>query len=325
MNMKRVLYIVIFSGLLAACSGYQNSTSLGGDDNSQPRTLVAGDEIVKLMNGDYFKVVQNCGSLARPAFLCTGILLRVTNPDTSYHSWDPSPASVKSGGVSFSYLRSDARFSVVAFGYLNGIILYPYSFAGSDKNTNIDVMCFFPLDGWTDGRADAGCGNYSQDLIGWSRPCQLQNITTAAGWKNHYDLSGANKNIWQCGFITSEQKLPHMTATPFYEGIKAMATVPAVSFAQQNELRLATWSTTDAGYPANLPIEAFFYVYRQNRVQSRAAIVKGLQGAQHDQQDYYNLTKIVVPIVRLSLPSTLTTTAPIFSYSDSDQVVQSSR
>lgn len=109
----------------------------------------SGQETADLMNSNYEKVVDNCGSPSRPAFLCSGILFRGTDPDTSYNSWDPSPASVKSGGVSFSYLRKDAKYSKLAYSYLNGFVFYPYSYAPNGKNTNLDVMCMFPIDAAT--------------------------------------------------------------------------------------------------------------------------------------------------------------------------------
>nr|WP_246237960.1 DUF2599 domain-containing protein [Pseudomonas akapageensis] len=78
-----------------------------------------------------------------------------------------------------------------------------------------------------------------------------------------------------------------------------------VSFAENNELRLATW---DDGRGASLPIQAFFYLQG------------GLAGAQDDQKDFLKTTGQVVPIIELVLPSDRTKEAQ-FLYKEADQAV----
>lgn len=320
-KMLGMIFLLFSSSSYALMNASSETSSF---DKKSNRAVITGQQIADYMNVDYNNVVENCGSASRPAFLCSGVLFRATNPDTSYNSWDPSPASVSSGGVSFSFLRKDSKFSKLAYGYLNGFVLYPYSYAPDDKNTNIDILCAFPVDGGTDTRSEQGCGA-RKEYPTQSRPCQEQGITTGEGWAAHFlsvSNSGVqgrfdNRNVHQCGFTTRENSTYNGTAA-FYQMIKGMAKIPDLSFKEQNELRLATWDTSATGYPNNFPIEAFFYIYKQNVLYT--PIEKGLIGAQHDQSSYYEKTGIWVPVIRMSLPVTITEDAS-FSYSENDQKI----
>lgn len=73
--------------------------------------------------------------------------------------------------------RADSTFSRLAYAYVNGLIFKPYMSAGSDK-LQPEVLCVFPIDAWTDGRANHGCGAHNQYPTE-SGPCQSQGITTA--------------------------------------------------------------------------------------------------------------------------------------------------
>lgn len=278
-----------------------------------------GQQIADYMNSNYQKTVENCGSATRPAFLCSGVLFRATNPDTTYNSWDPSPSSNSSGGVSFSYLRKDAKFTKLAYGYLNGFVFSPYSYAAEGKNTNIDILCMFPIDADSNARADKGCGANS-NYPSVSDSCQSQNITTADEWISHYNSTTGNKHQHQCGFSVSEHSSYNGTKG-FYQAILSMSKITSGALDEQNEVRLATWGTDTTNYPATLPIEAFFYIYQQDRI--RTPIEKGIVAAKNDQSTYYKLTGLWVPIVRMSLPLNSTEDAT-FSYSDADQEITQS-
>lgn len=168
-------------------------------------------------------------------------------------------------------------------------------------------------------RSQHGCGVYP-GFESTSSPCQEQNITTASQWKAHYNNSSNNKHLHQCGFTTSEQSSFNGTEA-FYQAIVAMSKIPTESFNEQNEIRIATWDTKADGYPGNMPIEAFFYIVKQNRIYT--PIEKGLKGAQNDQQEYYNKTGIWIPIIRMALPI-LDSQDAYFSYAEADQKVKES-
>ncbi|WP_139375551.1 hypothetical protein [Serratia marcescens] len=67
--------------------------------------------MAEMLTNNYKKTVSSCGDLEEPAYLCSGVMFKGTNPSERYNSWDPSPASVKSGGVFFSYLRKYVAFN----------------------------------------------------------------------------------------------------------------------------------------------------------------------------------------------------------------------
>lgn len=270
----------------------------------------SGAETARYLTMDYGNTAQDCDGTSTPAFLCSGVLLRGTDVySTAYHTWDPSPDSVSSGGVSFSYLRADSKFDKLAYSYNNGYIFFPYFYAPDDEgiDTNIDIMCSFPVDGGTNSRNSKGCGASSK-YPSTSGPCQSQGIYTADEWYSHY-IKGNEDNLYQCGFTTSDDSSED-TAAGFYQSILSMAKIASLSFNQQNELRLATWTQ---GKQNSLPIEAFFYLSGNQT---------GLASAQSNQKDFYNSTtnNIWVPVIEVRLPSTQSQDAT-FSYNSGDQLI----
>lgn len=263
----------------------------------------SGGDAQRHLTERYNDVRVNCGKTSQPAFLCNGVMLRATAHSAAYHSWDASPASHASGGVSFSYLRKDARYNKLAYGYVNGYIYLPVFFAGNKLTP--EVLCSFPIDAGTNNRADKGCG--AVPSISGSGPCQDQGIYTAAAWYSHYKSVTSSPHSHQCGFNVRDA-LDSGATTAFDASVKAMDLMGNESFNQQNELRLQVWAD---GLGAQLPLEAFFYL---------SGSTKGRQDAQSDQLDFKNTTGLSIPIISMSLPQT-TAASATFSYVPGDQVV----
>src|SRR6187402_1816788 len=266
------------------------------------RVPARGAEVAAELTAQYNDKRADCGAVNRPAFLCSGILFRGTVPSDAYHSWNPSPISQTRGGVSFSYLRADAKCDRLAYGYANGLIFKPYLSTESTK-LKPQILCAFPVDGWTNDRANKGCGahpNFSNESVA----CQSQGIKTAQQWVTHFNQTSANKNTHQCGFDVSDSNTGQ--AAYFAASLAARPLIAAESFIQTNELVIATWAQMDD--PSPLPIQAFFYT------------TGGLAGAQHDQKDYYAHAGTVIPIVAMKLPSTAAKDATII-YNENDQAV----
>jgi len=270
----------------------------------------SGADTARYLTEDYANTAKDCGGSTTPAFLCSGVLFRGTDTySTSYHAWDPSPSSQTSGGVSFSYLRADSKYSKLAYSYNNGFIFYPYFYAPDDVgiDTDIDIMCSFPIDAATLSRDDKGCGaheSYPND----SGPCQDQGIFTADEWYAHY-VEGNRSHTYQCGFIVADEST-YDVADAFYQSILSMATIASESINEQNELRLATWAQ---GKQDSLPIDAFFYIKDS---------ASGLSSAQKNQQDFYNTTNppVWVPVIQLTLPANENLDAE-FIYQTADQLI----
>ncbi len=193
-----------------------------------------GPQIAAYLTEAYHNKLNMCrNNPSAPAFLCSGVMLRATQHSTQFHFWNPNPTST---GVSFSYLRADAKFSKLVFGYHNGFILYPYFFKPVGK-IEPEILCFFPVDGATTPRADQGCGQ-SPGIVS-SRPCQSQGINTAAQYIAHYNQQ-TNKYGHLCGFDVSDD-LNQAATTAFNEAIKAQGMGGTFAFNTQNEFRLAKW------------------------------------------------------------------------------------
>ena len=259
----------------------------------------AGAAVATNLTSRYNDIRQDCGKPSMPAFLCRGIILRSTVPSNAYKSWNPSPHSQSSGGVSFSYLSKDAKFTGLVFGQKNGFIFYPV-LARPAGTREIEVLCAYPLDGATQLREKPGCGAhpYSPDR---SRRCQTIGVTTAEQW-----IANRRANTWNLCSFDVRDAMNDLGATSFYQTIRAHQL--ANFFAGPHdyiELVMATWPQN---IPNELPIEAFFY------------LDGGLAGARHDQTDFYNSTGGgVKPIIKIVLPTQASADAQ-FIYNEADQV-----
>ncbi|MDK2374860.1 N-acyl homoserine lactonase [Serratia fonticola] len=267
---------------------------------------------VLALTANYNNVVENCGSAGRPAFLCSGVIIRVTKASPNYHAWDPSPLAKKRGGVSFSYLRKDIPFDRLAGSSGSGIIYYP-SMSKPEGKGRAEVLCSFPSDGYTDTRpSKAGCGPniaYPKN----SDDCQTMGIQDAAAWyKNFYQgVTGRERYKHQCAFNV-DIKTPN-SAVAFRESIKAQQLLkkdkPDLPW---NELIIKTWETDVKGITIEaekLPIQAFFYTFGKTN---------SLSDARFYQRDYYETTRIMIPIVGITLPKD-GTDAIQFYYNEMDQ------
>ena len=254
-----------------------------GDRTSEVMAAGTGPQIAAYLTEAYHNKINMCrGNPSAPAFLCSGVMLRATQHSTQFHFWIPNPSST---GVSFSYLRADAKFGRLVFGYNNGFILYPYFFKPYGK-IEPEILCFFPVDGGTSSRPDQGCGQ-SPTFVS-SRPCQSQGINTAAQYITHYNQQ-PGKYGSLCGFNVRDE-LNQGATTAFNEAIKAQGQGGTFAFNTQNEFRLAKWGQN---LGSTLPIEAVFYINDT-----------GKAGAQYDQRDFKTQTGIWIPAIRITLPST---------------------
>jgi len=273
---------LLLSFLLVACQTAEGPLERYGS------AIYSGQSVAEKLNARYADTRGNCGSLSKPAFLCSGVILRITTYSPDYDSWDPSPNSIELGGQSFSYLRKDSKFSRLAWHLGNGYILYSIFGAPADK-LDPDVLCLFPIDGYSDNRSGERCGIYSDNNAS-SRPCEDQDITTAEQWLSLYSAQNQS-NSRLCSFNVRDDR--NILAGPaFYSGLKArsMGAPSDKRFTQHNELVLKTWGS---GLGKTLPIEAFFYTD-----------AKGLESAIKDRRNFLGKTGIMLPLIKLNLPST---------------------
>ncbi|WP_052130801.1 hypothetical protein [Erwinia typographi] len=288
--------------------------------NALSASRMSGKDIAARLAQNYNNIVADCGA-GKPAYLCSGITLRGTSPALDRFALDPSPSSVKSGGVSFSYLRKDTAFWRLAYHYQNGYILYNKQALPDEVTYNLQNLCYFPEDGGTDVRSDAGCGA-TPDFPDISGPCQAQGVTTAEQWIAHFNIAPAGSNKWhhQCGFDIRETG-QYDSAASFYQGLLTRNILHKGGLVEQNEIRIASWDTKEPGYPEKFPVQAFFYIYTgEDSAKITGSVVKGIDGARYDQFLFYQRTKIWVPVIRITLPQNKPEEAK-FQFIESEQRV----
>jgi hypothetical protein len=203
--------------------------------------------------------------------------------------------------VSFSFLRDDAKYAKLAYGYTHGFIVYPEVFRPGVA-TELAILCSFPIDADSDARSENGCGANAA-YPAESGPCQRQGITTAAGWVAHYQGGppGNNPRRRQCGFTVAEGTTN--SAAIFKASIDAEAGLGVETFNVQNEVIIGSWKNT----PDKVGVEAFFY--------SAAA---GLADARSEQADFQRTVGAWRPLIKITLPATQAAQAT-FEYRPADQ------
>jgi hypothetical protein len=290
--MKRIIFLVLL--LISACVDHPIQPAAP----SAITTLAeSGPVVVAHLRERYNDLSTQCSVATRPAFLCSGIILRGTQYSTQYHSWNPNPAAAS---VSFSYLRADSKFNHI-YNSKSGFIFRPWAYLQPGQIFP-KILCFFPIDGATSGRDQSGCGQY-RPIGAATRECQSQGITTAPQWLNHYNSTPGDGYGRQCGFSVRDE-LDAAATSAFNEGLKAHTSVyGAIMY---NELVVEKWAQ-DIG--SILPVEAFFYLSTADKFT-----------AQHDQKDFYSETGLAVPIILITLPANNTGTAT-FQFIPADQAI----
>lgn len=267
--------------------------------------------VVKQIESWYSDTRSNCG--IDPAVDCSGVMLRAThrwdekvgNPEKvpastdplKYHVWNPSPASVASGGISVSWMRADQiAYRDPGLSANNGIIFTPRQFV-NDPDKKLNVVCAFPIDAWTDFRSERGCLDNNRTAE-TEDSCQALGISDAAGWTRHFNSvqasSTSDRHQKQCGFSLKKSLGRAQRTEAFKDFIAARQAIANTRDAleTQTELRVATWNND------KVPVAAFFY-----------NVAAGRKQAMKNQFDYYQHTGSWVPVVRFDFPQTVNSTA----------------
>jgi hypothetical protein len=262
----------------------------------------------------YASTPVNCGSDSRPAFLCSGIIMRDADFSTSFRAWDPSPTQIAKGGVSFVYIRKDSKFLMYT-GFTKGYIIFPELERPAGK-TKLMMECIFPMDGSTDYRRDHGCGQGPYPNYVASDRCHILQpaVSTAAQWVNHYYNNGAAyRSLHQCAFSVPDSANQHAAPT-FNAALASMALLNSThqneSFNTWNEMLVDVWGQ---GLGRTFPIKAFWY--RTN------GQTNGLADAQKIQHDFLCSSTgggVLLPLIRV-MPPRSPTEDFIFQYNEADQ------
>ncbi|HEY0332984.1 MAG TPA: DUF2599 domain-containing protein [Stenotrophomonas sp.] len=267
-----------------------------------PARADVGSDTADLLNLMYQDTRQDCGSPSLPAFLCSGVLLRGTTPSTAYQFYSISPKNKARGGVSVSYLRTDAKFKTLAYGYKSGFI-FDATQDNPEDHQDYKVLCSFAIDAATDNRDQNGCGDSARTPNDVEKFCDQMGITTAEQWLELYRSKSPSHSA-QCGFDVREGSAG--AADSFYQSIRAMGLISDESFNEDNELIMAPWEIDPPNSPSIL---ASFFVNASGR-----------EGARLNQIQWYQAAKQFLPAIEMQLPQTMADEAT-FVYKAVDQAI----
>jgi hypothetical protein len=261
--------------------------------------LSDGQRVANELNQQYATTSNTCPG-NKAAFYCNGVLTRVTDASTAFHAWNPSPTSVKLGGVAFSYMKAGLSMNRLAHGKLQGLILKPAEEFAQNGGYPLTVLCAYAYDANSVSRSLSGCGA-NLDFPADSGTCASLRITTLAAWRTHfqkYPITSYLRFHHQCSLGTDQAS--------FALSLAAREN-PAAELAAyaHNEIIIQTWPQNTN----NLPIKAFFYWYTGTGT-------SGLEAAKFMQQDFYRITARKVPVIRVIAN---TSDTQIFSYHASEQ------
>lgn len=265
-----------------------------------------GEQTAQLLNLMYNDTRQDCGSPSRPAFLCSGVIVRALWPSTAHPFYTVSPKSQANGSVSASYLRKDAKFEKLYSGLSSGYIFDAVLDNPAD-HSDYKVLCAFPKDGGSEFRDQNGCGDSSRSAA-VEKLCDQMGVATAEQWLAYFRKNG-NSYYGQCAFDVREKRTG--TAKAFYQAVRATSMIRDQQFngdlLQENELVLSPWAIDPPRSPSLL---SSFYTDES-----------GVEGARLYQIQWYQAAKRFLPAVQLSLPRTAQQEAA-FSYDPARQAIQ---
>ncbi|MDF9618044.1 hypothetical protein P5705_10350 [Pseudomonas entomophila] len=222
--------------------------------------LDTGERVAARLNQRYADTQAQCAD-GSPSYNCNGVLIRATSASTGFHSWNPTEASNRRDGVSWTYLRADTgilRLASNAPGLIFNRLEIPFTH-------KVRMRCAYP--------ANAGTNSVPNSC---RASCLSQNITTVPAWQRSYGRNPASS----CAFSME----PTPSAAQYQLNIDVRASAGA-----HNEIIIGAWPPN---IPEKLPIEAIYYP-----TGSRPS----LAGAQYIQWDYFRETKKRVPIVQVNL------------------------
>ncbi|WP_150808764.1 hypothetical protein [Pandoraea sputorum] len=255
--------------------------SFGFDETDQ---MDEGFRVVERLTKRYLDTSPSCNGGTKAAFYCDGVLIRLVAVK-DMPVWNPRADYIVRDGVSFTYLRADAKVTALLAGRGGtGFIMKEFN---APAGQPLIMKCSFPSDAGTAARADS-CRSNAEGKF-----CDELGVTSYAIWYARYANGGSTL---QCPFRPD--------AASFQLSITIRRDFPGdVIFGyRHNELTMKPWPPN---VPASLPLEAFVAV---GDVFADARII---------QQGYFEATGRFLPIIRVDVAATPT---QIFTYVPADQI-----
>lgn len=189
--------------------------------------LNTGERVATWLNQRYADTQAQCAD-GSPSYNCNGVLIRATSASTGFRSWNPTDASNRRDGVSWTYLRADTgilRLASNAPGLIFNRLEIPFTHS-------VRMRCAYPANAGTNGVPNSCRAS-----------CLSQDITTVPAWQRSYGRNPASS----CAFSME----PTPSAAQYQLNIDVRASAGA-----HNEIIIGAWPQN---IPAQLPIEAIYY------------------------------------------------------------------
>ncbi|WP_150624103.1 hypothetical protein [Pandoraea captiosa] len=214
--------------ILRVMFGPQGTTAFGYDERDQ---LDYGYTTVANLNARYADTKKVCPG-GRSGYYCSGVVIRTTGWGTSFKSWNPSPNSVESNGVSFSFIRADAHVRALYWKPGDaGIIMNEFA---TPVERPMVMRCIYAQD----------AGTYLPDRCAQLAACKDVGVNSVETFVLYMRLHGP------CRFdVDPEAFQLSLDVRPFFPGGGA---------SRWNEAILALWPQD---VPLQIGIEAFFFMY----------------------------------------------------------------
>lgn len=257
---------------------------------------LTGAQVAQLLNTRYNAAAAACVG-NRPAYFCSGVLVRGVAADHAGVFWAHSPDAIAQGAESFTWLRVD--LSTAAVEQKNGVV-FTDAFTAVGQGKTLEVLCVYPFVAGAQGtRPDFGCGLPARLLRQETdvSSCAALGIVDAEQWLAHFRQQDFQPNL-QCSLSTQDP-------AQFKASLEAHERIDADWSSKPNELMIRNW---DSQSPKLIPIEALFYDSTQ---------AGALLGAQLDQRDYFDATGDWLPILRMDLSDSQT---GVFGFNLRDQL-----
>lgn len=249
---------------LQGCSSH-NMTAEGNNLSPEAKNQL-GQSVVLRLRERFRDTRSACPPDDKPGYYCNGVFVRALN--TAWNSptfWNPVPKDIDRNGVSFIYMREDAKIEQVPGEA--GIIMREFDAHTQEK---LVVGCAFPINAQTDIREDS-CYFSNRQMS-----CQKRRVWNVESWFAYYEQA----LDFVCYF--------EPTTKWFQMSIDVRREHAHELRGYWNEVIIRPW---ESDVPERLPLEAIWFVGDD----------EGLMRARTMQDNFIKATGLFIPIVRIEI------------------------
>lgn len=270
----------------------------------------AGESTALALQARYDDTRANCGAASRPAFLCSGLLVRSHPRDGE--PWLVGPPEQALNAMVAGYIRADSQASRLPEGAFSAIVYYPVLGRPSGL-LEYEVLCASPTPSDPLQRELQGCGRHPVGGDASVRCAERKPpILGAEEWVVEYrNITPPEQRPYRvCNFDVRDSA--SQTARAFEAYIRASSVLHDAGEPFPSLSGVVMMSLMPADEKAKLPIEAFIY-------DATFAAAPGNAGEM--QRALHEATGIWKPVIRVRMPPAFSDRAT-FTYRDEDQAIR---